>query len=226
MTGRRNAAQTGRLPPHARMAECRACPRLAGHLAALRDQYPDYHCKPVAPWGRPDARLLIVGLAPGMHGANRTGRPFTGDASGIFLFGALARAGFASSPVPAAAGLRNTRITNAVRCLPPGNRPVAGEVQRCSVYLRHELEELWRPRVRRPRCVLALGRIAHDAVGLALERRLPAFAHGQAAALAPGLLFLDTYHPSRQNTNTGRLTAAMLDAVLARARSHLYSDRP
>lgn len=208
------------------MSECRACPRLAAHLAGLRAQYPDHYCRPVAPWGRKDACLLVVGLAPGMHGANRTGRPFTGDASGVFLFAGLARAGFATAADPASAGLRNTRITNAVRCLPPGNRPLTREVQRCSAYLRHELDQLWRPRVRRPRCILALGRVAHDAVARALERRLPAFKHGQAAPLATGLLLLDTYHPSRQNTNTGRLTAAMLDGVLAQARSHLYSDRP
>jgi len=208
------------------MSECRACPRLAVHLAGLRALYPDYYCRPVAPWGRKDARLLIVGLAPGMHGANRTGRPFTGDASGVFLFAALARAGFATAAEPARARLHDTRITNAVRCLPPGNRPLAGEVRRCSTYLRHELDELWRPRLRRPRCILALGRIAHDALAQALNRRLPAFEHGRAVPLAPGLLHLDTYHPSRQNTNTGRLTSAMLDAVLAQARSHLYSDRP
>lgn len=208
------------------MLDCRACPRLARHLDALGKVYPDYHCRPVAPWGSSGARLLIVGLAPGMHGANRTGRPFTGDASGTFLFGALARAGFASSAEPARAALRNCRITNAVRCLPPGNRPQAAEVQRCSAYLRHEIDELWRRPMRLPRCLLALGRIAHDAVGLALNRRLPGFRHGSAVELEPGLLLVDTYHPSRQNTNTRRLTADMLDTVLAQVRGHLYSGRP
>lgn len=209
------------MPPYAAQMNCRACPRLAGHLAELRRIHPDYHCAPVPPWGRADARLLVVGLAPGRHGANRSGRPFTGDASGAFLFAALARAGFATSADPGRASLRNARITNAVRCLPPGNRPSAAEVRQCSAYLRHELEQLWRPAVRRPRAVLALGRIAHDAVGIALGRPVGGFAHGRAQALASNLLLLDTYHPSRQNTNTGRLTPGMLDDVLAHARDAL-----
>ena len=203
------------------MTECRACPRLARHLDEIRQQHPDYYCRPVVPWGRRSARLLIVGLAPGRLGANRTGRPFTGDASGTFLFEALKQAGFATSADPFTASLVNARITNAVRCLPPGNLPKSEEVRRCSGYLAHELCELWRPRSRQPRCILALGRIAHDAVGVALAQRLPAFVHGGTVQPAPGLLLLDTYHPSRQNTNTGRLTAAMLGAVLARAASHL-----
>lgn len=207
--------------PYERLIECRACPRLARHLDAVAARYPGYYCRPVRPRGPRDARLLIVGLAPGMHGANRTGRPFAGDASGTFLFDALARAGFASSADPLTAGLIDARITNAVRCLPPANRPTADEVRRCNGYLAHELTELWRPGVRRPRAVLALGRIAHDALGLALGRRLPPFRHGVELELAPGFLLLDTYHPSRQNTNTGRLTAAMLDAVLQRAAAHL-----
>jgi uracil-DNA glycosylase len=202
---------------------CRACPRLARHLDELRERYPDYHCRPVAAWGRPSARLLVVGLAPGLHGANRTGRPFTGDASGTFLFAALARAGFVTSPDPQRARLLDVRITNAVRCLPPANRPVAAEIRRCSGYLAAELALLWQPRMRRPRGVLALGRLAHEAIGLALGTRLPEFAHGQAVALAAGLVLFDSYHPSRQNTNTGRLTASMLDAVLERTKVHLYS---
>jgi uracil-DNA glycosylase family 4 len=212
--------------PYERMTECRACPRLAGHLDEVSARYPGYYCRPVKPRGPRNARLLIVGLAPGLHGANRTGRPFAGDASGYFLFEALARAGFASSGDPFQATLRDTRITNAVRCLPPGNRPKPEEVARCSGYLAHELSELWRLRMRKSRCVLALGRIAHGAMAVALERRLPPFEHGGRVELAPGLLLLDTYHPSRQNTNTGRLTAAMLDAVLSRAAAHLAEPRP
>ena len=207
--------------PYERMTECRACPRLARHLDEVHERHPDYYCRPVRPRGRRDARLLIVGLAPGMHGANRTGRPFTGDASGYFLFDALARAGFASTGDPFMATLRNARITNAVRCLPPGNRPNADEMRRCSGYLVHELGELRPAGARRPRCVLALGRIAHEAIGVALERRLAPFEHGGTVLLASGFLLLDTYHPSRQNTNTGRLTAGMLDEVLARAAAHL-----
>ncbi|MFU8817561.1 MAG: uracil-DNA glycosylase family protein [Pseudomonadales bacterium] len=205
---------------------CRACPRLARHLDGLRRIHPDYHCRPVPAWGRPTARLLVVGLAPGLHGANRTGRPFSGDASGVFLFAALARAGFVTSAEPMQARLRDLRITNAVRCLPPGNRPAMDEVRRCSGFLAAELAELWRPGMRRPRCVLALGHLAHAGLSMALGRRLPPFQHGQALPLEPGLLLLDSYHPSRQNTNTGRLTAAMLDAVMERAKGHLYSGRP
>lgn len=188
--------------------------------------HPRYYCRPVPAWGRSAARLLVVGLAPGMHGANRTGRPFCGDASGTFLFASLARAGFVTSEDPMRARLRDLRITNAVRCLPPGNRPVMAEVRRCSDFLAAELAELWQPSMRKPRCVLALGHLAHDAVALALGARLPPFRHGQEATLEPGLMLLDSYHPSRQNTNTGRLTAAMLDAVLERAKGHLYSGRP
>ena len=199
------------------LAACRACPRLADHLAAIRRDHPAYHAAPVAPWGAKSARLLIVGLAPGMHGANRTGRPFTGDASGAFLFESLYRAGFATTADANTARLVNARITNAVRCLPPANRPTASEIANCLGYLNHELRELWRPGVRRRRCVLALGRIAHDAVIRAAGRPPAGFAHGAEREIAPGLTLLDTYHPSRQNTNTGRLTRDMLDRVALRA---------
>ncbi len=187
----------------------------------MREIHPEYHCAPVPPLGSVRARLLIVGLAPGLHGANRTGRPFTGDASGLVLFRALARAGFASDADPARARLLGARITNAVRCLPPGNRPVAAELERCSSYLRHDLDRLWWPGVRRPRCILALGRLAHESVGRSLATTLAPFGHGSSQVLAPGLLLLDSYHPSRQNTNTRRLTESMLDAVMAQARQHL-----
>ncbi len=206
-----------------RLSFCRACPRLVEYLDQVRQRHPDYFCAPVPAWGSPRSRLLIVGLAPGMHGANRTGRPFTGDASGYFLFDGLRRVGLVSDADPARARLRGIRITNAVRCLPPGNRPSVAELRRCSFYLRHELEELWRPGLRRPRCILALGRLAHQAVGYALERRLPAFAQGATEELAPQLWLADLYHPSRQNTNTGRLTAAMRDQVLQRVAALLDS---
>ena len=213
-------------PPYAALERCRVCPRLVAHLDAVRARRPEYHCGPVPAWGSARARLLIVGLAPGEHGANRTGRPFTGDASGVFLFAALARAGFVSSADPGRARLIDTRITNAVRCLPPGNRPNAAELANCSSYLAHELGQLWRPAMRKPRCVLVLGRLAHQAVARAWRHALPPFAHGARVELARGLVLLDTYHPSRQNTNTGRLTAAMLDRVLDQVRAHLYSGRP
>ena len=205
------------------LASCRACPRLASYLDEVREQHPDYHAAPVAAWGSKRARLLVVGLAPGMHGANRTGRPFTGDASGVFLFAALARSGFATDARPDHAALRGVRITNAVKCLPPGNRPSMAEVRECGGHLHAELEELWHPGVRQPRCILALGQIAHQAIGGALGERLPPFRHGQVQRLADTLWLADTYHPSRQNTNTGRLTVAMLDEVLEVVRGLLQA---
>jgi uracil-DNA glycosylase family 4 len=181
--------------------------------------------------------MLIVGLAPGMHGANRTGRPFTGDASGDFLFRALHRAGFSSSEQAADARLIGIRITNAVKCLPPENRPVAAEISNCAPYLAEELHELCGEHPRRPRVLLCLGRLAHEAVVKSLAVRLaagesaarhrklelPAFAHGQVAEVARRVHLLDTYHPSRQNTNTGRLTEAMLDQIMMTARQLLHA---
>jgi uracil-DNA glycosylase family 4 len=187
---------------------------LVTHLASVRECNPDYHCGPVGAWGSPRARLLVVGLAPGMHGANRTGQPFTGDASGTFLFAALSRSGLASDPDPARARLRNVRITNAVKCLPPENRPSLNELQTCSRFLRFEIDQLWSAGARKPRCILCLGHLAHNALGVALGERLPAFRHGQVSQLKHNLWLADTYHPSRLNTNTGRLTAEMFDAVI------------
>jgi uracil-DNA glycosylase family 4 len=198
------------------LSECSACPRLVALRQEVREARPDYHAAPVPAWGRRDARLLIVGLAPGMHGANRTGRPFTGDASGSFLFAALHRAGLATAPQADQARLRNTRITNAVRCLPPANRPTAAELHQCRPYLQAEIETLRGRAPRRPRCILCLGRVAHDAVVAALDIELPDFAHGRVNRLGRQLHLIDTYHPSRQNTNTGRLTSEMLDSVLCR----------
>lgn len=199
-------------------ADCAACPRLVALRHAVREAHPDYHAAPVAAWGRRDARLLIVGLAPGMHGANRTGRPFTGDASGDFLFDALHRHGFTTSADVTRARLNDVRITNAVKCLPPGNRPVAAEIRACRPYLAAEIAELMGRRPRRNRCLLCLGRLAHDATAAALEGRLGVFAHGRVHEVSAHRFVVDTYHPSRQNTNTGRLTRAMLDHVLADVR--------
>ena len=196
------------------LSRCRRCSRLADHLLVVRETHPDYHCLPVGAWGSPHARLLVVGLAPGMHGANRTGQPFTGDASGSFLFAALSRHGLASNPDPAQARLRGVRITNAVKCLPPGNRPTTSELKECSRFLRHEIEQLWSGQARKPRCILSLGRLAHQSVGYALRERLPDFRHGSVVQLKHNLWLADTYHPSRQNTNTGRLTAEMFDSVI------------
>lgn len=198
---------------------CRACPRLARHLARVRRAHPGYHAAPVAPFGERNARLLIVGLAPGLHGANRTGRPFTGDHAGILLYETLYRHGLANQPEGAARDdglkLRGCRITNAVQCLPPANKPAPGEIAACRRYLAAELQGL-----RRGAVVLALGVIAHQSVLRARGLR-PArypFRHGAAYELPPGLRLLDSYHCSRYNTQTRRLTPAMFDAVVRRAR--------
>jgi uracil-DNA glycosylase len=201
--------------------DCRACPRLAAFLDAVAERHPDYHCRPVAPFGDPAARLLIVGLAPGMHGANRTGRPFTGDHAGILLYATLYKFGFASQPqaLEPGDGLRliDCRITNAVKCLPPDNRPVGAEINTCNAYLASELETLPQGAV-----VLSLGGIAHRAVVKALGARQAEirFAHEAQHELG-ALRLLDSYHCSRYNTNTGRLTPGMFEAVFARARELL-----
>jgi uracil-DNA glycosylase len=198
---------------------CRLCPRLAGFLATVKADHPDYYCRPVPPFGDDRPGLLIVGLAPGMHGANRTGRPFTGDYAGILLYETLHKFDLATGPVSIAAddGLRLTgaRITNAVKCLPPDNKPETREIATCNVYLKAELARLESARV-----VLALGLIAHGAVLKACGLRAAdfKFAHGAEHALPEGRILVDSYHCSRYNTQTRRLTAAMFEAVVGRAR--------
>jgi uracil-DNA glycosylase family 4 len=210
------------------VVRCRACPRLVAWREEVartkRRAYQDevYWGKPVPGFGDARARLVVVGLAPGAHGANRTGRMFTGDASGDFLYAALHRAGIASQPASARRGdglaLRGCFITAACRCAPPENRPAPDELERCSPFLDRELAAL------RPRAVLALGAIAWraaldalDRAGVAIPRPRPPFAHGAEFAPPGGPALVASYHVSRQNTQTGRLTPAMFDAVLARA---------
>lgn len=199
-------------------ATCRACPRLARHLDRVRCDYPNYHAAPVAPFGDRRARLLIVGLAPGMHGANRTGRPFTGDYAGILLYDTLHRYGLATQPIAVSRrdGLKliDCRITNAVKCLPPANKPLPNEVASCNRFLAAELDTLAPGAV-----VLALGAIAHGAVlkALALRPSKHVFAHGARHSLANDRWLIDSYHCSRYNTQTKRLTAAMFHAVVAQA---------
>ena len=197
---------------------CRRCTRLAEFLDEGRARHPGYHCAPVAPFGDPAPRLLIVGLAPGFHGANATGRPFTGDYAGVLLYETLHRHGWASRPVSVARddGLELTgcRITNAVKCVPPGNKPTPAEIATCNAFLGRELESLPAATV-----ILALGAIAHGAVlrsrGLAATRWR--FAHAAEHRLPDGRVLVDSYHCSRYNTNTRRLTPAMFDAVVGRA---------
>ena len=196
---------------------CRRCPRLAGFLDEVRSAHPEYHAAPVPPFGDQAAGLLIVGLAPGMHGANRTGRPFTGDHAGILLYESLYRLGLASrsSSVAREDGLElfGCRITNAVKCLPPANKPTPAEVRTCQRWLAAELGDS------RPRVVLALGRIAHDGVldALGLRRAGYRFAHGAEHELPGQPLLIDSYHCSRYNTQTRRLTEEMFMEVLTRA---------
>jgi uracil-DNA glycosylase family 4 len=196
---------------------CRRCARLAGFLDEVRSEHPEYYARPVPPFGDPEARLLIVGLAPGMHGANRTGRPFTGDFAGIMLYETLYDLGLASRAVSESADdglrLRGCRITNAVKCLPPANKPTGKEIANCNAYLAAELEQF------PPRAILALGRIAHDAVLRAHREKLNAwrFRHGAVHELPGGISLVDSYHCSRYNTQTRRLTEAMFRAVASRA---------
>jgi uracil-DNA glycosylase family 4 len=198
--------------------DCTLCPRLASFLAKVKHENPDYHCKPVAPFGEAEPALLIVGLAPGMHGANRTGRPFTGDYAGILLYESLHALGLATAPKSVdrfdGLKLRGVRITNAVKCLPPDNKPLPAEIKTCNQYLAAELTGL--PSVR---AVLTLGVVAHEAVlvGSGLKRSAAKFAHAAEHALPDGRHLIDSYHCSRYNTQTRRLTAAMFQAVLKRA---------
>jgi uracil-DNA glycosylase len=216
---------------HARIVRCRLCPRLVAwreevarvKRRAYRDQA--YWGRPVPGFGDPAARLVLVGLAPGAHGSNRTGRMFTGDRSGDFLYAALHRAGLASSPVSRdrADGLtlRGAFITSACRCAPPANRVLPRELERCAPFLDAELALLRRSRAR---VYVALGAVGWGAIlahlartGVPVPRPRPRFGHGAEWAAPGGPAVLGTYHPSQQNTQTGRLTPAMLDAVLRRA---------
>ena len=209
---------------------CERCPRLRAHCEQVarekRRAYADqtYWGRPVPGFGDPRARLVIVGLAPGAHGSNRTGRMFTGDASGDWLYAVLHREGFASQPESVSRDdgqrLFDCWITAAGRCAPPGNKPTPAELDRCRPYLTAELALLERTRV-----VLALGRIGHEAWLRASgwwerlpARERPRFAHGAEARLPDGVTLLASFHPSRQNTQTGKLTLAMWRAVFARAR--------
>jgi uracil-DNA glycosylase family 4 len=201
---------------------CRRCARLVAFLSEVRAAHPDYYCRPVAPFGAGDAALVVVGLAPGMHGANASGRPFTGDHAGILLFETLHAYGYASQPVATARddglALFGCRITNAVKCLPPANKPLPAEIRACNGFLEADLAVL-------PAggAILALGRIAHDATLRAFRiapSALP-FAHGAQHALDRGIALFDSYHCSRYNTNTRRLTPAMFRAVFDAIAAHL-----
>ncbi len=203
---------------------CRACPRLAAFLDAVKKENPDHYCKPVPPFGDENARLLVVGLAPGMHGANRTGRPFTGDHAGLLLYETLHKFGFSNAPTSSSADdsleLLDARITNAVKCLPPDNKPVGKEVNTCNAFLEAELDGLADDSV-----LIALGGIAHKAIVRALGLRQADYKFGHLEEHRVGrLLLIDSYHCSRYNTNTRRLTPEMFEAVFARAKVILESS--
>ncbi|MEL7449116.1 MAG: uracil-DNA glycosylase [Pseudomonadota bacterium] len=205
--------------------QCTRCPRLAEFLVDVREREPGYHAAPVPPFGDDAARLLVVGLAPGMHGANATGRPFTGDHAGIMLYATLFEHGFANqaeaTSIDDGLQLIDCRITNAVKCLPPQNKPIGSEIANCNSYLQVEIEALPRPGV-----ILALGSIAHKAVlrALGLKQNALKFGH-EAEYELDGLTLLDSYHCSRYNTQTRRLTPAMFSSVLGRARALVDASR-
>jgi len=216
---------------NARVVNCERCPRLRAYCAEVarvkRRAYLDqeYWGRPVPSFGDPMARVLILGLAPGAHGSNRTGRPFTGDGSGNFLYPVLYEAGFASQPIATSRDdgmrLHDAQITAVVRCAPPGNKPLPDEIANCASYLDEEIAALSRLRV-----VVCLGKIAFDGYvahlirsGAITRRGNLHFAHGAEFAVPEGRHLLATYHPSLQNTNTGKLTAAMFLRIFRRART-------
>ena len=198
--------------------DCPLCPRLAEFRAANQQQFPDWYNAPVYNWGDDGPALLIVGLAPGLRGANRTGRPFTGDYAGDLLFDTLKKFGLAEGIYRAdpedGFTLRHTMIVNSVRCVPPQNKPTGPEIATCRRFLNATLDAN-----RQARAYLALGRIAHESLlsALAVRRAAYPFAHGAEHRLDNGMVLFDSYHCSRYNTNTGRLTAAMFEDVVGRA---------
>ena len=208
--------------PPAPPVDCRHCPRLVAYRDRNRAAHPLFHNAPVPSFGPLDARLLIVGLAPGLKGANQTGRPFTGDYAGDLLYQTLQRFDFADGAYGKQRNdgltLRDCRITNAVRCVPPENKPTTEEIRRCQPFLKGEFEALSRLQI-----VLALGVIAHGTVlnGMELVKSRYPFAHRARFELGSGLRLIDSYHCSRYNTNTGRLTEAMFEAVFDDIRSVL-----
>ena len=202
--------------------DCRECPRLATFLDDVKAKHPSYHARPVPAFGVESPGLLVVGLAPGMHGANATGRPFTGDYAGVLLYKALYEYGFstAEESISAEDGLEliNCRITNAVKCLPPENKPITDEIKRCNPYLAEEIASLESGAV-----VFTLGGIAHKAVLRALGLKLKEypFGHGVEYELPTGQYLVTSYHCSRYNTQTRRLTEEMFMAIVARIRQYI-----
>lgn len=202
--------------------DCRNCPRLSAFLDEVKLKYPTYHARPVAPFGDAHPQLLIVGLAPGMHGANATGRPFTGDYAGLLLYETLFEFGFSNQPDALSRDdglvLRNCRITNAVKCLPPQNKPETAEINRCNDFLRNELQTLPEKAV-----ILVLGNVAHQAVlkAYGLKQSQAKFGHNAEYVLPDGKVLISSYHSSRYNIQTKRLTKAMFTEVFLRIQALL-----
>jgi uracil-DNA glycosylase family 4 len=203
--------------------DCALCPRLQAFRHENRAAFTAYHNAPVPSFGAIDARLLVVGLAPGLHGANQSGRPFTGDYAGIILYEALARHGFAQGTYGARADdgftLVDCRITNAVRCVPPANKPETVEIRTCNSFLREEIAAMPRLRV-----IVSLGQISHNAVlkAVGVKPSAAPFTHGGLTRLSDELQLLSSYHTSRYNINTGTLTVAMFDGIIQRAAALLH----
>lgn len=202
--------------------DCRKCARLATYLDEVNISYPQYHCRPVAACGPNSAQLLIVGLAPGLHGANKTGRPFTGDASGQLLFETLCQYGFANQPQSVSAEdelqLLNCRITNAVKCLPPENKPLSSEISACNQFLAAEMGVLSAGSI-----VLTLGTVAHQAVLRAFSLKLIdyKFSHAAWHELPNNIKMVNSYHCSRYNLQTKRLTKSMFNRLISEIHSSL-----
>ena len=201
---------------------CTDCPRLSKYHKEVRKKYPAYYAKPVSSFGSAHPQLFVVGLAPGLHGANATGRPFTGDHAGILLYQMLYKHGFSNNPISRNANdslkLKDSRITNAVRCLPPQNKPLGDEIDNCNHYLGEELEN-----IKKEAIVLCLGQIAHRSTLKALHIKQSdyPFKHGQFHRLDDGKIIVDSYHCSRYNTQTKRLTEAMFDDVFKNIKKQL-----
>lgn len=204
-------------PPH----DCQLCPRLVAYRNEAKRLYPDWHNAPVPYWGDEQARLVIIGLAPGLKGANRTGRPFTGDYAGDLLYATLQKMGLATGQYAHSPSdgleLQHTLIANAVACVPPENKPTPAEQKTCRQFLIKRLGE------QRPLAYLALGRIAHDSLLTSLGEKKSAnpFSHGAEHDLSSGVRLFDSYHCSRYNTNTGVLTTAMFEDVVGRAAEYI-----
>lgn len=204
------------------LKSCPLCPRLVAYRHENEAAHPDYFNGPAPSFGPKDAQLIIVGLAPGLHGANRTGRPFTGDYAGDLLYSTLGKYGFSQGTYRAAPDdglvLKDAMITNAVRCAPPANKPTTAEIKTCRKFLTARLNAL-----PRRRAIICLGRIAHDSTlaALGVKAKDAPFAHAARHDVGQNLVLFDSYHCSRYNTNTGRLTQAMFEAVFSAVRSHL-----